>query len=71
MYEIRDPIYGFIRINDWEKEVIDHPIFQRLRRIKQMGLTEMVYPSATHSRFEHSLGVMCLAAKLFDAITSG
>lgn len=69
MYEIRDPVYGFIRINDWEKEVIDHPIFQRLRRIKQMGLTEMVYPSATHSRFEHSLGVMCLATKLFDAIT--
>lgn len=69
MYEIRDPIYGFIRISDWEREVINHPIFQRLRRIKQLGLTEMVYPSATHSRFEHSLGVMYLATKLFDAIT--
>lgn len=37
IFEIRDPIHGFIRINEWEKTVIDHPAFQRLRRIRQLG----------------------------------
>ena len=54
-YEIRDPVYGFIAFNDWEKEILNHPVFQRLRRIKQLALTEMVYPGAVHTRFEHSL----------------
>jgi hypothetical protein len=67
-YEIRDPIYGFITFNEWEKEIIAHPVFQRLRRIRQLALTEMVYPGATHTRFEHSLGVMHLATKMYDAI---
>lgn len=68
IYEIRDPIYGFIDFNDWEREIINHPVFQRLRRIRQLGLTEMVYPGAMHTRFEHSLGVMHLATKMFDEI---
>lgn len=67
-YEIRDPIYGFITFNEWEKDIIAHPVFQRLRRIRQLALTEMVYPGATHTRFEHSLGVMHLATKMYDAI---
>ncbi len=67
-YEIRDPVYGFIRFNELEKEIINHPAFQRLRRIKQLALTEMVYPSATHTRFEHSLGVMHLASEFYDTI---
>jgi uncharacterized protein len=67
-YEIRDPIYGFIPINDWEKQIIDNPIFQRLRRIKQLALTELVYPGANHSRFEHSLGVMHLSTLMYNAI---
>lgn len=67
-YEIRDPIHGFIQINEWEKEIINHPIFQRLRRIKQLAWTEMVYPGACHSRFEHSLGVMHVATRMFDKI---
>jgi len=67
-YEIRDPIYGFIPFNDWEREIINHPAFQRLRRIRQLALTEMVYPGATHSRFEHSLGVMHLANLMYDSI---
>jgi HD superfamily phosphohydrolase len=67
-YEIRDPVYGFITFNEWEKEIIDHFVFQRLRRIKQLALTDMVYPGATHTRFEHSLGVMHLATKMYDAI---
>ena len=67
-YEIRDPIYGFIRLEEWEKKIIDHPSFQRLRRIKQLGITNMVFPSANHTRFEHSLGVMHLASLMFDTI---
>ena len=67
-YEIRDPIHGFIEINDWEWEIINHPVFQRLRRIKQLAWTDMVYPGATHSRFEHSLGVMHVATRMFDSI---
>lgn len=67
-YEIRDPIFGFITINEWEREIIDHWAFQRLRRIKQLALTDMVYPGATHTRFEHSLGVMHIATQMFDSI---
>ncbi len=68
VYEIRDPIHGFITFNEWEKDIIAHPVFQRLRRIRQLALTEMVYPGATHTRLEHSLGVMHLATKMYDAI---
>ena len=67
-FEIRDPIYGFIEFNEWEKEIINHPIFQRLRRIRQLGFTDLIYPGAMHTRFEHSLGVMHLATKMYDAI---
>ncbi len=69
-YEIRDPVYGFITFNDWEKEIINHVAFQRLRRIRQLALTDMVYPGAEHTRFEHSLGVMHLATLMYDAIIS-
>lgn len=68
-YEIRDPVHGFIQINEWERDIINHPYFQRLRRIKQLAWTDMVYPGATHNRFEHSLGVMHVATLIFDAIT--
>ena len=69
-YEIRDPIYGFIPFNDWEKEIINSAPFQRLRRIRQLALTDMVYPGALHSRFEHSLGVMHLASLMYDTIVN-
>jgi len=67
-YEVRDPIHGFIRLNELEWDVINRPVFQRLRRIRQLAWTDMVYPGATHSRFEHSLGVMHVASRLFDAL---
>ena len=58
---INDPIYGFINIpGDLIYDVIQHPVVQRLRRIKQLGLSDMVYPGATHSRFQHVLGAMYL-----------
>jgi HD superfamily phosphohydrolase len=66
--EIRDPIHGFVEFNDLEAEIINSPVFQRLRRIKQLALTEYVYPAAAHSRFEHSLGVMHLASRIFDVL---
>lgn len=56
-----DPIYGFIQISDASIfDLIEHPYFQRLRRINQLGLTYFVYPGATHTRFQHSMGAMHL-----------
>ena len=64
-----DPIYGFITIpSDFILELIEHPYFQRLRRIKQLGLTELVYPGATHSRFHHALGAMYLMNQALDVL---
>jgi len=67
-FYIRDPIHGFIEFDDWEKEIIDHWVFQRLRRIRQLGWTDMVYPGGAHTRFEHSVGVMHLATLMFENI---
>ncbi|MBK9097030.1 MAG: HD domain-containing protein [bacterium] len=69
-FEVRDPIYGFITFDEWEKSLIDSQPFQRLRRIQQLALTNYIYPSANHSRFEHSLGVMHLASLMFNSIIS-
>jgi uncharacterized protein len=59
--EITDPVHRSIRFSQVEKEVIDSPAFQRLRRIRQLAGAHLVYPSAQHSRFEHSLGAMHIA----------
>lgn len=66
--EVRDAVHGFIRFNSIEKEIIDTAPVQRLRHINQLALTCFVYPGATHKRFEHSLGVMDLAGKVFDVV---
>lgn len=68
-HEIRDPIHGFVKIYDDERKILDSVVLQRLRDIHQLALTYLLYPSATHKRFEHSLGVMELATKVFDVIT--
>ena len=61
---INDPIYGFITIKDpLIYELIDHPYFQRLRRISQLGLTYLVYPGAYHTRFHHAIGAMHLMGR--------
>lgn len=58
---VNDPIYGFVGIPDeLHFDIIEHPLFQRLRRIKQVSMTNMVYPGANHTRFAHSLGAMHL-----------
>src|SRR3954465_10433111 len=67
VHRIRCPIHGFIRFSENERKIIDHPLFRRLRWIRQLALTELVYPGATHTRFEHSLGVMEVATRIFDA----
>lgn len=67
-HRIRCPIHGFIRFSENERAIIDHPLFRRLRWIRQLALTELVYPGATHTRFEHSLGVMEVATRIFDVL---
>jgi HD superfamily phosphohydrolase len=67
-HRLRCPIHGFIRFSANERKVIDHPLVRRLRWIRQLALTELVYPGATHTRFEHSLGVMEVATRIFDAL---
>ncbi|WP_084299574.1 HD domain-containing protein [Dyadobacter tibetensis] len=58
---INDPVYGFITItSDLLFDLVEHPFFQRLRRIKQLGLADLVYPGALHTRFHHALGAMHL-----------
>ena len=67
MKRINDPIYGIIDISyPAESDIINTPIFQRLRDIKQLSLTYYIYPSATHDRFSHSIGVMYLVDKIFN-----
>lgn len=63
---IYDVIHGFIEIDDISLKIIDTPEFQRLRNIKQLGVVNLVFPSANHSRFEHSIGVYYLAGELIN-----
>ncbi|TGA73266.1 HD domain-containing protein [Aliivibrio fischeri] len=64
--KILDPIHGIIRFTELESDFIDHPLFQRLRNIKQNTFLYKVFPSAMHSRFEHSLGVMHLSYEILE-----
>jgi len=64
----RDPLYGFIGLTEKELELLSTPVFQRLRRIKQLGNTHLVYPSACHSRFEHSPGVLNIATRMAEKL---
>lgn len=68
-HEIRDPIHVFIKLDTAERKVLDSRPLQRLRYIHQLAMTYLIYPGATHKRFEHSLGVMELASRVFDMIT--
>jgi hypothetical protein len=68
-HEVRDAIHAFVRLTTAERDVLNSRAFQRLRYIHQLALTYLVYPGATHRRFEHSLGVMELATRIFDVVT--
>lgn len=67
---INDPIFGFIKIpHGLLLNIVEHPLMQRLTRIKQLGLTSMVYPSAQHTRFQHSLGAFQLMSEAITSLT--
>ncbi|QKQ98103.1 HD domain-containing protein [Candidatus Nanohaloarchaea archaeon] len=65
---IRDSLHGYIQPSEEEWAVLDSPEMQRLRRIRQMGLSPLVYPSGTHTRFQHSLGVMHIAGRFAESL---
>jgi uncharacterized protein len=68
---LNDPVFGFIGLqSDLIFDLIEHPYFQRLRRIKQLGLSCLVYPGANHTRFEHALGSMHLMRSAIDSLRS-
>jgi HD superfamily phosphohydrolase len=67
---IRDPIHGTIPVDDREKAVIDHPFYQRLRQVKQLGFGDLAFPGATHTRHVHCLGAMHVSSRLFDAVSA-
>lgn len=66
---INDPVYGFVTIpTNLIFDIIEEPVFQRLRRIKQLGLTDFVYPGALHTRFQHAIGAMHLMSKALSSL---
>ncbi len=68
---VNDPVYGFITIQyELLFDIIEHPWFQRLRRIRQLGLTDYVYPGAQHTRFHHALGAMHLMSLAIESLRS-
>jgi HD superfamily phosphohydrolase len=67
---VMDPVHGAVPLADHEKRLLDHPLMQRLRYIKQNDVTHLVFPGATHTRFGHSVGVMHVASLAFDAVVS-
>ena len=68
---IHDPVWGTMKFYPWELQILDSPLMQRLRNINQLGLAVLTYPSAHHSRFEHTLGVTALVTKMVDSINDG
>ncbi len=69
--EVRDPVHGSIPIDDAEIAILEHPFFQRLRNIKQLGFSEYVFPGATHTRYLHSIGVMNVSTMVFQSLFKG
>jgi len=67
---IRDPVHGNIELDELDIAIIDSEPFQRLRGVKQLGLVHLVFPGATHTRFEHSIGVRYLAEEIFNTVNS-
>ncbi len=65
---IRDSVHGNLYLDEFELKVVDTPQMQRLRRVKQLGFTYLVYPGANHSRFEHSIGTLHIASQMADNV---
>src|SRR5262245_61985034 len=64
---VRDPVHGMIQLTDHEWAAVDTACFQRLRGIRELARTDLVYPGATHTRFEHSIGVCHVATRIAGA----
>jgi HD superfamily phosphohydrolase len=71
IYEVRDAVHGFIKLTEAEWAIVNCPTFQRLREIRQLAVAHYVYPGATHTRFEHSLGCLHLSELVFTALKDG
>lgn len=70
MKVVLDPVHGYIELDDFAQELLATPQMQRLRRVRQLGYSNLVYPGANHTRFEHSLGTMHLASMLTKNLDS-
>lgn len=68
--EINDPVWGTITLSPFEVAILDSPLVQRLRGIRQLGVVHWVYPGAIHTRFEHTLGVVSQTQSLVNALNS-
>ena len=68
--EIRDPVHGYVKVTEIERELIDSPFVQRLRRIHQLAGAYLVYPGAIHTRFEHVVGAMHVAGQIAEALVA-
>lgn len=66
--KIRDPIHGFLSLSSKEVDIVDTPVFQRLRKVRQLAFAHLVYPGAVHTRFEHSLGVCHIAGLIAEEL---
>ncbi|MCK6549203.1 HD domain-containing protein [Myxococcota bacterium] len=67
---IRDPIHGTLLLSRDEVALVDHPAYQRLRTIKQLGLADLAFPGATHTRYSHGLGTMHIASRMFTSLAN-
>ncbi|GAC1660165.1 MAG: hypothetical protein NVS4B13_08200 [Candidatus Elarobacter sp.] len=65
---IYDPIHRFIELDAGEVALLGSPVVQRLRRLRQLGLAYLAFPSAEHSRFSHALGALAIGTRAFDAL---
>ena len=65
---IRDPIHGTVQLSREEVPLVDSPAYQRLRMIKQLGLADLAFPGATHTRYAHGLGVLHIASGMFQQL---
>src|SRR5512136_1186617 len=66
--EIRDPVHGYVKLTEVERDLIDTPFIQRLRRIHQLAGSYLVYPGAVHTRFEHAVGTMHVAGQIAESL---
>jgi len=65
---IFDPVHHFIELSDAEARLLDSPVMQRLRRLRQLGLAYLAFPSAEHSRFTHALGALAAGTRVFEEL---